>query len=73
MPAYIDIEFGGVDLFRFKRQSHQRDAGLVVHTGFDNRSTGIDHVAYIVHVIEITVPGGTGASHELALKLQGLD
>ena len=62
-----------MNLVGFEWQPHQRDTDLVMHTGIDNRFSGIDQVPDIVHIIEIAVLGGTIFLHQLGLQFQSFD
>ena len=72
-PYYQNFILDDERMFPLYEQISEAGLILVMHTGFNNRPACIDHVAHIVHVVEIAVPCCARTLHELTLKLQGLN
>ena len=62
-----------MNLVGLERQAHQRDTHLVVHARVHDGLTGLYQVVYIVHVVEVAIPGGAVLFHQLGLLLQRLE
>ena len=67
----VDVKFRRVRLVGLERQPHHRDANLVVHPGIDDRLTGLDQIADVVHEVEIAVDRRAVLLHQLGLQREG--